>query len=145
MGSRQRLGWWAALAGMGTAAVSLFLGWLKHHEVGSHGVILNRGMAFGMLTGKPEWLLIGASGFVMAVCAVILIQRPQYWMGMSILLGAGLANWVDRILWAGVVDYWSIPGYPFVFNFADVAIKGALAILLLQFWRSLRPMGARRP
>jgi signal peptidase II len=75
--------------------------------------------------------------------AVFFVKRPAYWVGLSILLGGALANWVQRIVWVGVVDYWHISGYPYVFNLADVAIKVGIAIILVQAWRSSRQVPSR--
>jgi signal peptidase II len=64
----------------------------------------------------------------------------RYPLGM--MLGGAIANAVSRILFGGVVDYWHVAPYPYVFNAADVAIRLGLVWVLMSFWinrRQTRP------
>ena len=51
-------------------------------------------------------------------------------MTLSVLVGAGAGNLLDRILFGGVTDYIRLLWIPFpVFNLADICITVSVAVL----------------
>lgn len=96
--------------------------------------VLNDGMAFSMLSGQ-RWLLLGGTGVILAVVAVLLCVRRMplaerlVW---TLVLGGGLGNFLDRARTGVVVDYLNFQFIEFpVFNFADVCVCVGVGLLIL--------------
>lgn len=121
----------------------MILAWHYRPKVNQRGIILNQGIAFGLLSHVPSWFLsLGTLG-VMVVMAIFLWRWPTVRLSLSWLLAAAAANWTDRILWGGVVDYWQIRPYPFIFNLADVVLRLASVLLVIQAYRHFRSTQTR--
>lgn len=92
----------------------------------------NRGVAFGLLAGKP--LLAALTGTLIAVALAWHVARQP--MTTALVIGAGLAlggaasNLVDRARLGYVVDFVAIGAWP-NFNVADAAICGGVLLLTL--------------
>ena len=75
---------------------------------------LNEGMAFSLLWGKQ--------GFLIAVTSVAL----------TLVLGGGVGNLIDRIASGQVVDYINFLFVDFaIFNFADICVTVGVALLFV--------------
>ena len=67
---------------------------------------------------------------------LIYIHRPLHlsdtaWAAMQCLIGGGIGNLLDRVIFSGVTDYIRLRFMDFpVFNLADVAITGAIMVLI---------------
>lgn len=95
----------------------------------------NKGVAFSMLAfleGNLKYLQIAL------LCSVIIYLAfnreifREYALPIGIILGAGSSNLYDRFIHGGVVDYFWHKWFEFaVFNFADVMINIAVALILL--------------
>ena len=82
-------------------------------------------------------LVVGVGVALLGALAVLLAQRrlpARRGFAAAVMLGGGLANWLDRLPDGSVTDYLVLAAGPLhtgVFNLADVAIvAGALAWLL---------------
>ena len=96
---------------------------------------LNSGVAFSMFAFLGPYLKYIQLGIVAAGLIYIYKENlfERYWLPVAMLLGAALANVLDRFIHGGVVDYvfWHC-GFDFaVFNFADVMIDIAVGLILL--------------
>lgn len=104
--------------------------------------VLNRGVAFGALSGKSVVMvvvLLALAGLV--VWFFLHSTRPYVWIPTGMLLGGALGNIIDRIRDGAVTDFVKIPLWP-AFNVADVSITfGVLALL----WVLERGDGADEP
>jgi signal peptidase II len=104
--------------------------------------VLNRGVAFGALSGRSIVMvivLLALAGLV--VWFVLHGTRPYVWIPTGMLLGGALGNIIDRIRDGAVTDFVKIPLWP-AFNVADVSITfGVLALL----WVLERGDGADEP
>ncbi len=111
-------------------------GWLHF----SH--ILNKGAAWGMLSGQ-RWFLIAITLFVLSIVSQLARDFAPHSamarLGLGLILGGAIGNLIDRI-WAGAVtDFidmqtsieW-IRTFP-IFNIADSALTVGVAILLIEF------------
>jgi len=99
----------------------------------------NRGAAWGMLEGQM-WLFTIIT--IAVVVAIIYFfhkeakHKPLLQVGLMLLLGGAIGNFIDR-LWRGeVVDFASvlIPGINYyfpIFNIADAALTFAVIILFI--------------
>ena len=96
----------------------------------------NKGVAFSMLSfldGNLKYLQIALLGSVLVYLLLNKELFKSYSLPAGFILGAGASNVYDRFIHGGVVDYfyWH-KWFDFaVFNFADVMINVAVAIILL--------------
>lgn len=99
----------------------------------------NRGAAWGMLEGQMWLFSIITIG---VICAVLYFYhkeakgKPIFQIGLMLLLGGAIGNFIDRIFRGEVVDFVSvlIPviNYDFpIFNIADAALTMAVVILMI--------------
>ncbi len=95
----------------------------------------NKGVAFSMLSfldGNLKYLQIALLGSVLVYLLLNKELFKSYSLPAGFILGAGASNVYDRFIHGGVVDYfyWH-KWFDFaVFNFADVMINIAVAIIL---------------
>lgn len=103
----------------------------------------------GLSPDLRRMLLVGLVPLGLAiVCASVLRQRAldsASLVGVSLIAGGGLGNWLDRLMHGGLVtDFVSIGAGPLrtgVFNAADVfLVTGVLLILLRSFRREGPPV-----
>lgn len=105
------------------------------------GAFLNVGA--GLSPGLRRLLLVGLVPLGLGiVCASVLRQRSldsASLVGVALIAGGGLGNWLDRLLHGGLVtDFVSIGAGPLrtgVFNAADVFLVAGVLLILA---RSLR-------
>lgn len=99
----------------------------------------NRGAAWGMLEGQMWLFSIITIG---VICAILYFYhkeakgKPIFQVGLMLLLGGAVGNFIDRIFRGEVVDFVSvlIPviNYDFpIFNIADSALTMAVVILMI--------------
>ena len=95
----------------------------------------NTGAAFSLLSGRPILLAAVSSALLLALCVYAdrklrLTRAAQ--TALCWLVGGGMGNLIDRIVYAGVTDYIRLLLFDFpVFNLADIAITGSIAVLLI--------------
>ncbi|CZE46425.1 signal peptidase II [Campylobacter geochelonis] len=97
----------------------------------------NKGVAFSMFAFLDEWLKILQLALIIALFIYLVYQKEllhEHWVAFALLLGAGSSNLLDRFIHSGVVDYvfWHKWFEFAVFNFADVMINLAVAIIFIQ-------------
>lgn len=108
----------------------------------------NKGVAFSMLAFLDESLKYLQVAILLGITLFLHYSRErlrQFVIPGGILIGAGLGNVIDRFIHEGVVDYvyWHC-GFDFaIFNFADVMIDVAIAMVLFSiyirpWWRKKR-------
>lgn len=104
----------------------------------------NRGAAFGMLYGG-RWFFVIFTIIVMVLLFKYYKSLPndkinKYLKASIIILSAGaIGNFIDRLLFGFVIDYFHITAFNFpIFNFADVLIVcgavmyGALTVFFIK-------------
>jgi signal peptidase II len=105
--------------------------------------VKNRGVAFGVLAGKPAVMII----VLAALCGLLIwfflhSARRHVWIPTGLLLGGALGNIIDRLASGEVTDWVKIPLWP-AFNVADVSITAGVIALLWVLERS--DDGAEQP
>lgn len=97
---------------------------------------LNSGSAFSMMEGKTFFLIAVTSVVIVALIVGLLIKkirRAPYIVAVSLIIGGGVGNLIDRIFNDGkVVDFIDVRIINFaIFNFADIcAVVGGLLLCL---------------
>ena len=106
-------------------------------------LVMNPGLAFGMLGGVPEafrWMVgllsIGAV-LILAVIAARLLPTGGPWtrLALGLIFGGAAGNLIDRLRFGAVVDYldFYVGAYHWpAFNVADSAITVGVTLLALR-------------
>ena len=96
---------------------------------------VNTGAAFSMLSGYTAVIAVFSLGLLvgMGVYATRKLNLTAAALTASAcLIGGGIGNLLDRLLFAGVTDYIHLQFIEFpVFNLADIAITGSVGVLLI--------------
>ena len=106
-------------------------------EVLNLSYYLNDGAAFSRFEGKTTMLIVVTSLIIVTLIVMLLtkkVKRPAYVIAVSMIIGGGIGNLIDRIFNEGmVVDFIDFRLINFaIFNFADIcAVCGAGLVMLL--------------
>jgi len=120
---------------------AIFLdGYRWYGEYFSLILVYNKGVAFSMfafLDGNLKYIKLG---LILGIVIYLMLNREifkTYCLPAGIILGAGSSNLYDRFIHGGVVDYfyWHKWFSFAVFNFADVTINIAVALVLIIAYR----------
>lgn len=96
---------------------------------------VNTGAAFSMLSGYPLLLALFSIVLLAVVWRYVVtcleLTTPAR-IALACLIGGGIGNLLDRLLFSGVTDYICLLFIDFpVFNLADIAVTGSIAVLLV--------------
>lgn len=111
---------------------------------------LNNGAAFSRLSGKTMFLIIITSLVILWLLFLMVakkVHRPVYLASISLILGGGIGNLIDRIFNNGlVVDFIDVRIINFpIFNFADIcAVCGAGLLLVTVVFDEIREHKRKR-
>jgi signal peptidase II len=106
----------------------------------------NYGVAFSMFSFLAEYLKYIQLTMIIAGFIYLLKNKDvflEYHLAISLIFAGGLSNILDRFTYGGVVDYlyWHY-GFEFaIFNFADIIINCAVAIIIfmqIKQWQAER-------
>lgn len=97
---------------------------------------LNNGAAFSKLSGKTLFLIIVTSLVILWLLFLMVakkVHRPVYLASISLIIGGGIGNLIDRIFNHGlVVDFIDVRIINFpIFNFADICAVCGAGLLLI--------------
>jgi signal peptidase II len=136
--------------------------WLPHRRISLLGDLIrlqpsrNAGAFMSLGARLPEgvrfWLFVVLSGAVLVVLAVYVVSdaslTPITVNALSLVLGGGLGNLIDRVRFNGeVFDFLNIgigrvrTG---IFNVADVAIMAGGFLAVWAMWRGLEPQASQQ-
>lgn len=94
----------------------------------------NKGMAFGMLANQ-RWIFIALTSVVILALVIAVFklknQSRLFYISAALLIGGGIGNLIDRILYGYVVDYIALSFFPPVCNFADYCVTAGVIIFLV--------------
>lgn len=100
--------------------------------------IQNRGAAFGMLSDARWVFLILSTVAIVAIVAFVAWKRPKnklMLMSLSLIVGGGIGNMIDRVRLGYVVDFLDFCAFPslwkWIFNVADAAACIGAGLLFL--------------
>ncbi|GAA4659693.1 signal peptidase II [Arthrobacter cryoconiti] len=98
-------------------------------------LLYNTGVAFSLGADLPVWVVIAATGLIIAALtwyavfsapAMTTLSRA----GAALLLGGAAGNFIDRLDGHGVVDYLHTGWFP-TFNLADVFVTTGVVLYIL--------------
>ncbi|HBR10501.1 signal peptidase II [Candidatus Bipolaricaulota bacterium] len=122
-------------------------------EIFSLTRIHNPGGIFGLFPQRGDLFLLFSLIVLIGVVALFLgaarkepwpiflparlVMRKSYCIGLALVLGGGIGNFVDRIKWGYVLDFFDLHFWP-VFNVADMSVTvGAGLLIILLVWPSV--------
>ena len=94
----------------------------------------NRGVAFGMFKDMRWFFVILTSVMIAAIVFYMFKKRPSgrlFYVCAGLIIGGGIGNLIDRVLYGYVIDYISLSFFPPICNFADYCITFGVAILVI--------------
>lgn len=96
---------------------------------------LNTGISFGWFDSLPSLPMMVLTGGMWLGIAYYLVKSPHlHSVGRGLVIGGGLSNVSDRLLWGGVRDWIPVPGLNVTNNLADYALViGCLTIVVTQY------------
>ena len=92
----------------------------------------NKGVAFGMFKDMRWFFVVVTLIFIGAIVFYMFKQRPEgklFYVLAGLIIGGGVGNLIDRLLYGYVIDYLSLSFFPPVCNFADYCITGGVVVL----------------
>ncbi|MCM3632219.1 MULTISPECIES: signal peptidase II [Paenibacillus] len=105
----------------------------------------NRGAAFGILQEQRTFFIIITVAIVVGILWYAHIMRDKgsktLLVGLSLVLGGALGNFIDRVRFGEVVDFFkfNFGSYTFpIFNIADSAIVIGVGLILLDTLLDMR-------
>lgn len=112
-------------------------------EVGSVSVIdnllsftyvENNGVAFGSFAGNRWIFVMLTTALIAAILIYMFKKKPQsklFYASVALIVGGGIGNFIDRVLYGYVIDYISLSFFPPVCNFADYCITVGTVLLMI--------------
>ena len=99
----------------------------------------NNGIAFSMLSGLSDLVLIGLTLVVIGFVSYLWWSTiPSRWIsraGFALIIGGAIGNLIDRSIHGYVIDYvlFHLPSWSFaVFNLADAYISVGAALVVIE-------------
>lgn len=111
---------------------------------------LNNGAAFSQLSGQTILLIVLTSIVIVGLLFLMItkrVKRPVYMAAISLIIGGGIGNLIDRIFNNGlVVDFIDVRIINFaIFNFADIcAVCGAGLLMIVVIVDEIREKKRRK-
>ena len=97
--------------------------------------VLNQGMAFSLLSGKQLFLIVATSAALLLVAYWLFFRSRNNRLqqaALTLVLGGGIGNLIDRIATGVVVDYINVLFMNFaIFNFADICVCVGVGLLMV--------------
>ena len=112
-------------------------------EVGSVSVIdnllsftyvENNGVAFGSFAGNRWIFVVLTTALIAAILIYMFKKKPKsklFYASVALVIGGGIGNFIDRVLYGYVIDYISLSFFPPVCNFADYCITVGTVLLMI--------------
>ena len=96
----------------------------------------NTGAAFGMMKGMRWFFILLSFAAIIAVSIFLIKKRkqvpPLLGIGLSMIVGGGIGNQIDRLATGYVVDFFEFLFVNFaVFNVADAFVTVGAALVLI--------------
>ena len=94
----------------------------------------NRGVAFGMFKDM-RWIFAALTSVLLLIIIIYMFKkRPSgkfFYICAGLIIGGGIGNLIDRVIYGYVIDYLSVSFFPPVCNFADYCITIGVILLVI--------------
>ncbi|NCO23075.1 signal peptidase II [Candidatus Kuenenbacteria bacterium] len=111
--------------------------YLKKSFLFSGEAFYNRNLAFNLyLKEGIFYLLFFLVSFFLILGLILSLKKKKnlFVFSFGLIITGAVSNFIDRILYSAIIDYWRIPLA--VFNLADLLISaGILLLLVLLLWK----------
>jgi signal peptidase II len=94
----------------------------------------NNGVAFGSFAGNRWIFVVLTTALIAAILIYMFKKKPQsklFYASVALIVGGGIGNFIDRVLYGYVIDYISLSFFPPVCNFADYCITVGTVLLMI--------------
>lgn len=94
----------------------------------------NRGVAFGMFKDMRWIFVVLTSALLLIIIFYMFKKRPSgkfFYICAGLIIGGGIGNLIDRVIYGYVIDYLRISFFPPVCNFADYCITVGVFLLVI--------------
>lgn len=94
----------------------------------------NRGVAFGMFSDMRWSFVAITSVMILLIIFYLFKTKPKgkfIYISSALIVGGGIGNLIDRIIYGYVIDYLSLSFFPPVCNFADYCITSGVFMLMI--------------
>lgn len=98
--------------------------------------VCNSGFAFGIYQGVLNGL-VASLVLLLIIYALFREQKNLSYFALSLVIGGGASNIIDRLLRGCVVDFIDLAIWP-AFNVADAAITFGVGILIISLLKSVK-------
>jgi signal peptidase II len=98
----------------------------------------NDGAAFNFFKGKQSFLLIASAVIIVIMLILLWKFRNQGFipkLAIGLILGGGIGNMIDRIMFQEVTDMIKVKFFPPVFNLADSFVVIGCILLCISVFR----------
>lgn len=98
----------------------------------------NQGAAWGMLSGNQIFLIIITFVFIIALCALMIVEKttnPIFHIALGLVFAGCFGNLIDRLALGYVRDFLHFefwPSFP-VFNIADICLCVGVVLFAIYF------------
>ncbi len=111
--------------------------------------VYNEGMAFSLLSGKQTLLILATSAVMIFIAYWLFFKTGKDMLqrvALTLVLGGGIGNLIDRVLNGRVVDYINLLFMRFaVFNFADICVTVGVCLWVLAIFLEETHSGSDMP
>ena len=99
----------------------------------------NCGVAFGMFKDM-RWIFVALTSVLLLIIIIYMFKkRPSgkfFYICAGLIIGGGIGNLIDRVIYGYVIDYLSVSFFPPVCNFADYCITIGVILLVIYIFFS---------
>lgn len=94
----------------------------------------NPGVAFGMFENM-RWIFVALTSVIIVILLYIIIfkkiKSKIFLISSALIIGGGIGNLIDRVLYGYVIDYLQLSFFSPVCNFADYAVTVGTVLLVI--------------
>ena len=94
----------------------------------------NPGVAFGMFENM-RWIFVALTSVIIVILLYIIIfkkiKSKMFLISSALIIGGGIGNLIDRVLYGYVIDYLQLSFFSPVCNFADYAVTVGTVLLVI--------------
>lgn len=96
--------------------------------------VKNPGVAFGMFENM-RWIFVALTSVIIVILLYIIIfkkiKSKMFLISSALIIGGGIGNLIDRVLYGYVIDYLQLSFFSPVCNFADYAVTVGTVLLVI--------------